>query len=181
MFGVGDIRREYMALDEKTGMDIAKTIPIEITKRCTERRGVYKYKIQKSTGIIKDEKIIISDFVMREERETFYNTIRHEYAHAMAVRIHRRLGLGHGKEWQECCKIVGCKPEATAQATEQQMAAINRRKKYIVTCNSCGHEWTYGKRNKIVKSAEMDDGTLTCPYCNGKSFSVRANQITVSK
>lgn len=50
MFTIGDIRKEYFSLDKKTGMNIASTIPIEITKRCTNRRGAYKSTVSNSTG-----------------------------------------------------------------------------------------------------------------------------------
>ena len=41
MFTIYDIKREYTRLDAKTGMNIATTIPIKISNRCTTTRGKY--------------------------------------------------------------------------------------------------------------------------------------------
>lgn len=171
MFTIYDIKREYTRLDAKTGMNIATTIPVKISNRCTTTRGKYSYSMSNSYGSKPfKESITISSFVLHEDEADFIDTIRHEYAHAMAARIHERFGLAHGPEWQECCHIVGCRDTATRTATEAQKAIIDKRKTYIVACE-CGHEFIYHRKGKIVSMVEAGNiNGLRCPYCEGHNF-----------
>lgn len=174
MFTIFDVMREYERLDALTGMDITKTVKISSTGRCTNRRGVYKATVYQS-GKLENEKIIISNFVFSDPMEEFMNTIRHEYAHAMAAHIHRRTKLGHGPEWKECCEIVGCKAEQYAQCSEAQKATIKARESktqgYILHCKSCGHEWKYKKMCKTLKGIQSGV-KYKCPHCGHLDFEI---------
>lgn len=173
MFTIEDIKNEYAKLDSKTGMNIAKTIPIKISNRCTKTRGQYTYTMSNEYGSKPyRESITISSFVLKEEASDFLDTIRHEYAHAMAARIHERFGLGHGIEWQECCHIVGCRDTARKNTiTEAQKAAIENRKVYTIVCE-CGHKFTYHRKGKIVSLVESGSKTVVCPYCQGRNLTL---------
>lgn len=123
MYSIETIKTEYQRLDAITGQDIAKTVPVEIVERELTTRGAYQFRLIKGIDVL-TEKIVFNSFVMNEDADTFYNTIRHEYAHAFATRKHLR-DVDHGKEWQECAKIVGANPEAHANFTESQKKAIS--------------------------------------------------------
>lgn len=174
MFTIFDVIKEYKRLDELTGMDITKTVKVSSTGRCTNRRGVYKSRIY-NDGRLEDEKIIISNFVFSEPMNSFMNTIRHEYAHAMATHIYGRPGVRHGQEWKKCCNIVGCKAERCVKASEAQMAVIKAResktKCYIIRCKGCGHEWKYKKMGKTLKAVQAGR-KCNCPYCGKSEFEV---------
>lgn len=174
MFTIFDVMKEYQRLDKLTGMDITKTVKVSSTGRCTNRRGVYKSVIYKD-GRLENEKIIISNFVFSEPMDSFMDTVRHEYAHAMAAHIHRRAKLGHGPEWKECCKVVGCKAERYVEASEAQMAVIKERESkahgYILRCKECGHEWKYKKMCKTLKGVQAGR-KYNCPYCGKSEFEV---------
>ena len=174
MFTKTDIYNEYKRLDKIHNQTIADTIPLEITGRCVNRQGVYKVT-WRGQSIVR-ERIVISDFMLEAPEADFLDTIRHEYAHAATTRQTMR-NEGHGALWQDWARKVGATPEQYAtEIPEAQKARIQAReamqKEYKVVCNSCGHDWTYHRRGKIVKLVESGEGSVTCPYCHGKNFSV---------
>lgn len=171
MFEIRDIKNEFEKLDAKTGMDIANTVPIFVSSRCKTTRGKYKFTFYRITREIKDESITIASFVMNESKPDFLDTVRHEYAHAMATRLTKRSDIGHGEFWKQCCREIGCAPKASRIATESQKAALNKRKTYIVKCAECGKEFIYHRKGKVISIVESGDTeNLTCPYCGGHNF-----------
>lgn len=172
MFSLYDIRKEYERLDKITGLHISKEVGLDVTSRCTRRRGVYK-RISKN-GVLKHEEIVISNFVLAEPPESFFDTIRHEYAHAMDRRLNGPYNPSHGESWKRCCKVVGCAPSATVEASEAQME-YKKSKGYTVYCQTCGHKWYYQRLSKIPK-AIMGGTKYGCPYCKNEKLSVKANQ-----
>lgn len=101
------------------------------------------------------KKIVISDFMLQAKENEFFDTFRHEYAHAAATR-QAKANVGHGGLWQVWAEIVGAKPEQYAEEIcEAQKARIEARKQngkeYHVACESCGHVWKYQRKGKIVK------------------------------
>lgn len=171
MFRVADIKNEFENLDAKTGMNIANTIPIFVSGRFTSTRGQYKFKFYPITREIKNESITIATFVLNESEPDFLNTVRHEYAHAMATRLTKRSDIRHGEFWKQCCREIGCVPEASRIATESQKAVLNNRKTYIVKCAGCGKEFIYHRKGKIIYMVESGNTeTLTCPKCGNHKF-----------
>lgn len=171
MFKIVDIKNEFEKLDAKTGMNIANTIPIFVSSRFTSTRGRYKFTFNRITREIKNESITIAAFVLNESEPDFLDTVRHEYAHAMATRSTKRNDIGHGEFWKQCCFEVGCAPKATKIATESQKAVSNKRKTYIIKCAECGQEFVYHRRGKVISMVESGDAeNLTCPYCEGHNF-----------
>lgn len=171
MFRIADIKNEFEKLDAKTGMNIANTVPIFVSNRCKTTRGQYKFTFYRITKEIKDESITIAAFVMNESEPDFLDTVRHEYVHAMATRLTKRNDIGHGEFWKQCCREVGCVPEASRIATEAQKAVLNNRKKYIVKCAECGKEFIYHRKGKIISMVESGNTeNLTCPKCGNHNF-----------
>ena len=171
MFEIMDIKNEFEKLDAKTGMDIANTVPVFVSNRFTSTRGQYKFEFYHITKEIKNESITIAGFVLNESEADFIDTVRHEYAHAMATRLTKRNDTGHSEFWKQCCLEIGCAPEALKIATESQKAALNNRKKYIVKCAECGEEFIYYRKGKIISMVESGDTeALTCPKCGNHKF-----------
>lgn len=171
MFRIADIKNEFEKLDAKTGMNIANTIPIFVSRRFTSTRGQYKFKFHRITEEIKDESITIAAFVMNESEPDFLDTVRHEYAHAMATRLTKRNDIGHGEFWKQCCFEVGCASKATKIATESQKVVLNNRKTYVVKCAECGKEFIYHRKGKIISMVESGNTeALTCPKCGNHKF-----------
>lgn len=171
MFKIVDIKNEFEKLDAKTRMNIADTVPIFVSSRCKTTRGKYKFTFNRITREIKDESITIASFVLNESEPDFLDTVRHEYAHAMATRLTKRSDIGHGEFWKQCCREVGCVPKATKIATESQKTVLNKRKTYIVKCAECGQEFVYHRKGKIVSMVESGNiNGLRCPYCGGHNF-----------
>lgn len=172
MFSLYDIRKEYERLDKITGLNISRDVELSLTSRCTRRRGVYKRRSK--NGVLQYEKIVISNFVLSEPPESFFDTIRHEYAHAMDMKLNGPYNTSHSESWKRCCEIVGCVPSATTEASDAQVE-YRKSKGYTLCCQTCGHEWNYQRMSKTLK-AIMGGIKYECPYCNGKNLSVTANQ-----
>ena len=173
MFTKTDIYNEYKRLDKIHNQTIADTIPLEITGRCVNRQGVYKVA-WRGQSIVR-ERIVISDFMLEAPEADFLDTIRHEYAHAVATRQTRR-NEGHGALWQDWARKVGATPEQYAtEICEAQQARIDARKamqkEYQVICDCCNHTWKYHRKGKIVKQVESGNYSLECPYCHSRKFS----------
>ena len=160
MFTLADIRREYDRLDELTGVD-TKDIKLEISNRSCNRYGYCRYDKDKP------EKIVISDFVLKDKDERiFWDTIRHEYVHAMLkLRFPNEKSHGHDKVFKAGCIEVGCEPSRCA-TVQSELAKKKRedRVKYIVYCPKCKSEWRYVKAGKVVKGLQKKRH-LRCPYC----------------
>lgn len=174
MFTVTDILTEYKRLDAIYKKDIAITVKVSTTGRCVKRMGVYKFK--RKGASIYNEQIVISDFMLEATPEEFYDTIRHEYAHAVATR-QAGQNVGHGEIWKCWAEKVGAKPEQYAtEICEAQQARIEARhetqKEYQVICDCCNHTWKYHRKGKIVKRVESGKYSIECPYCHGTQLSM---------
>ena len=167
MYTIKDIIREYERLDAKFNNNIANTVDISITGRCTSRRGCYK--ASKKNGHICNEKIIISNFVMNEKADTFYNTIRHEYAHALTTRLYKE-DHGHDSIWKSIALKCGASANATTPATPEQLAA-HRDNKYTVVCEQCGKQYGYQRVCRTLRIIRGEiNSEVVCPVCGGKHF-----------
>lgn len=168
MFTVQDIKREYERLDSLTENTISK-IELEISNRLAKTRGKYCFEYLLKNKKIISEKIVIASFVLTEDEKFFMETIRHEYAHAMRERNYGvNDGESHDFLWKKCCEIVGCKGEATTEATEQQKAVLKNRKEYRIQCFNCGKVWTFHRKCKKMELALS--GECFCPYCQSDKF-----------
>ena len=107
------------------------------------------------------KEIQIADFVMTEPDETFYNTIRHEYAHAIAYEKYG-AGVGHDARWKALAKMVGCNGEQYAKATKEQIDKMVTRVNYIVECKHCGRQFKYMRMNNTIRMAYLGDCKCPC-------------------
>ena len=120
------------------------------------------------------QEIRLADFLRRED-QVFWDTARHEYAHAAAAILTGKRH-GHDEAWKAVCRRIGCPPERLAPSCEA--AAENRRRieavrgVYIVTCLGCGAESRYLRRGTVVQALEEKRGGIRCRRCSGKKFSL---------
>ena len=133
------------------------------------------------------KEICITDFIMECE-DSFWDVIRHEYAHALVRIRYPKEKHGHDRVFKAACIEVGCRPERCSDDEEAAQYAdarrksreenrktsygsIERRNRYLVFCGDCDMEWMYKSKNKIVKIALGErDGGLTCPYCKSNDI-----------
>lgn len=160
---ITDIRNEYKRLDKEFGYNIANQYRLKVSKRLTKTRGYCKTDFKHLT-----KEIQIADFVMNEPDETFYNTIRHEYAHAMAYEKYG-AGVGHDERWVALAKMIGCNGERYAKATKEQIDKMETRVNYIVECKHCGRQFKYMRMNNTIRMAYLGD--CRCP-CGCDEFEV---------
>ena len=153
---ITDIRNEYKRLDSEFGYNIANQYRLKVSKRLTKTRGYCKINFVRNT-----KEIQIADFVMNEPDETFYNTIRHEYAHAMAYEKYG-AGVGHDARWKALAKMVGCNGERYSKVTKEQIDKIETRVNYIVECKHCGRKFKYMRMNNTIRMAYLGDCRCPC-------------------
>lgn len=113
------IRAELRRLDEITGL-CSRDIPIifNASKCCLGSFCVADGKPKAfyfSIRYFMDE----DGFAHKEG----VNVIRHEYAHFMEHAIYGGIKRGkpHGPRWKECCAIVGARPQAFYQTSQNEM------------------------------------------------------------
>lgn len=158
---ITDIRNEYKRLDSEFGYNIANQYRLKVSKRLTKTRGYCKIDFMRHA-----KEIQIADFVMNEPDETFYNTIRHEYAHAMAYEKYG-AGVGHDARWKALAKMVGCNGEQYSKATKEQIDKMVSRTYYVVECKHCGKQFVFRRMCDRMRMAYVGD--CVCP-CGCDSF-----------
>lgn len=171
-YSLKDIRSEYDRLDRVCSVD---TTQIEIKlNNANKRLGSFCVHQIPKTKLFERNKfslvITISRKVMDDD-DLFYDTIRHEYAHAVAYLRYPGARHGHDAVWKQICHEVGCNPKATVRNDE-----INRQRendaKYVVTCRTCGVHTYYLRAGKVVEQLKQNPETslIVCRKCGGKSF-----------
>ncbi len=167
MHSLEEIRAEYDRLDALCGVD-SRGIELRISRRMTQRLGSFRYP-----GGDRGPQIAISALLLTED-EAFWDTVRHEYAHALLWLRHPRERHGHDEVWKAACREVGCAPKSRAPVSESQRACREERAKYILRCESCGQETSYLRAGKIVNLVQSGrSDRVRCRRCGGKCFSLR--------
>ena len=59
----------------------------------------------------------------------FWNTLRHEIAHALVYRDHPEATHVHGPEWKEKARLLGAIPEACTAPTTEALACRRSRRR----------------------------------------------------
>ena len=165
MWTLEQVRQEYRRLDAMLGIDTSG-VGLEFSKRMTRQYGVctfYKNKPQT---------IRLAEFLRSEER-AFWDTARHEYAHAAAALLtgHRH---GHDEVWRAVCRRIGCPADrlapqcAAAEENRRRVTAV--RGVYVVTCLQCGAESRSFRRGAVVQALEEQRGGIRCRRCGGRRF-----------
>ena len=129
MWTLSQVQAEYRRLDRLLGIDTGR-VAVSFSKRMTRQYGVCTFVKNKP------QEIRLADF-LRQEDQVFWDTARHEYAHA-AVALLTGKRHGHDEAWKAVCRKIGCPPERLAPNCN---AAVENRKRieavrgvYVVTC-----------------------------------------------
>lgn len=166
MHSVEEIRAEYARLDELCGVDTSG-IEIVLSRRGVRWLGSFRYPVK---GSGRPLRITINSALLTEDAR-FWDTVRHEYAHAVVYLRDPGRRHGHDAVWKAVCRQVGCSPERLAAQTEESEAALSRRAKYHVHCRICGRDSYYLREGKVVKLLRQGKGRyIRCAFCGGSSF-----------
>lgn len=163
-----DIRREYDRLDALCGVDTG-AVSLRVSTRATKRLGSCQY-IGNTVSLV-----TISDFVMDAPDDVFYDTIRHEYAHALVKLRRPREKHGHDALWKAACREVGCAPERCCDPSVLPAKAGRNEEpyRYRLRCLNCGTSWDYKRRTKVLRLVSRGGSRYcTCPRCKGHRFTV---------
>jgi len=160
MYNINDIESEYRRLDKIVNLDTSN-INIKLSTKSVNRLG----SCRSIRGV--PASITIADFVL-QEKDLFYDVIRHEYAHAITKLRYPKEKHGHDSVWQKACKEVGCNPSRISEIESNIVKTIQEnKKKYIVKCSNCGKEYTYYRKSNVVKA--LENGEAYGFYCGGCS------------
>ena len=149
MWTLEQVRAEYHRLDRLLGIDTSG-IPVRFSKRMTRQYGVCTFLKNRP------QEIRLADF-LRQEDAVFWDTARHEYAHAAAALLTGKRH-GHDEVWRAVCRRIGCPEDrlapqcAAAEENRKRIAAA--RGVYVVTCLGCGAaRWCRRWRKNGARSA----------------------------
>lgn len=170
-----EVRSEFNRLDRLCNID-SSGLDLRISCRGIRKYGCCKYKKTGRWGNVVPYAITFSDFLMDCE-EQFWDTVRHEYAHAL-VAIRTGKAHGHDAIWKKACLEVGCRPERIANDPEAGKMSADRRaqkEKYEVRCLNCHRVWRYTRAGKVVRSLQKEV-SCTCPCGSKKLILLYLNQ-----
>ena len=129
---------------------------------------------------ISDADLAISDTVadtaslsslILDDDEQFWDTVRHEYAHAAVYLLHPGEKHGHDRVWRDMCRLVGCRPKRLAPEKGRAAELRQAQAKYIIRCRTCGAESRYVRRGRTVELMLRGRGRmLRCRKCGQSSF-----------
>lgn len=167
MHTVEEIKAEYRRLDRILNIDTSK-IEIAFSNRSAKRHGSCKLERQ-SDGVWAPVKILIAGF-LRDDDEKFWDTVRHEYAHAATAVI---TGEKHGHDalWKAVCKKVGCSGKVYAENTGVSATAALSKAKYKLVCSDCGAESLYIRETKLIRTLKAGrKNNVVCCRCKGSNI-----------
>ena len=146
MWTLEQVRAEYHRLDRLLGIDTSG-IPVRFSKRVTRQYGVCTFLKNRP------QEIRLADF-LRQEDAVFWDTARHEYAHAAAALLTGKRH-GHDEVWRAVCRRIGCPEDrlapqcAAAEENRKRIAAA--RGVYVDTCGAA--RWCRRWRKNGARSA----------------------------
>ena len=166
MHSLSEVRAEYDRLDKLLGIDTSG-IELKISARSVRQLGSFRSPAKPGAAPLR---ITIAKYVM-EDDALFWDTIRHEYAHAAAYILHPGEKHGHDAFWKDICRRVGCTPKSRTKLSAAALEQRSLQAKYIVRCETCGSETGYMRRGKTVELLLRGRSrALRCRKCGGKSF-----------
>ena len=158
MWTLAQVQAEYRRLDRLLGIDTSR-VAVSFSRRMMRQYGVCTFVKNRP------QEIRLADFLRRED-QVFWDTARHEYAHAAAAILTGKRH-GHDEAWKAVCRKIGCPPERLAPscgaAVENRRRIESVRGVYVVTCLGCGAESRYLRRGTVVQALEEKRGGIRCP------------------
>lgn len=167
MHTLEEVRQEYDRLDRLVDVDTSK-IELKISRRAVRQLGSFRSPAR-GTGPLR---ITLSALILDDDAQ-FWDTVRHEYAHAAVYLLHPGEKHGHDRVWRDMCRLVGCDPKRLAPEQGRAAELRKARAKYIIRCESCGAESRYVRRGRAVDLMLRGRGRmLRCRSCGGSRFAL---------
>lgn len=94
MWTLAQVQAEYRRLDRLLGIDTSR-VAVSFSRRMTRQYGVCTFVKNRP------QEIRLADFLRRED-QVFWDTARHEYAHAAAAILTGKRH-GHDEAWKAVC------------------------------------------------------------------------------
>ncbi len=169
MHTLEEVRAEYDRLDRLIGVDTSG-IELKISKRAVRQLGSFRAPARRGKTPLR---ITLSWLILDDDAQ-FWDTLRHEYAHAAVYLLYPDEKHGHDRVWRDMCLRVGCDPRRLAPEKGRAAELREERVKYIVRCRGCGCESRYMRRGRTVDLLLRGRGRfLRCRRCGGNQFELR--------
>ena len=169
MHTLEEVRAEYDRLDRLVGID-TRGIELKISKRAVRQLGSFRVPVGRRSG--EPLRITLSSLILEDDAQ-FWDTVRHEYAHAAVYLLHPGEKHGHDRVWKDMCRLVGCRPKRTATTAGPAAERREAQVRYIVRCDTCGAESRYYRKGKAVELLLRGRGRrLCCRSCGGNRFTL---------
>jgi len=176
MHTLEEVRAEYDRLDRLLGID-TRGIELMISRRAVRRLGSFR---SPAAGGREGLRIMLSALILDGE-ELFWDTIRHEYAHAAVYLLYPGEKHGHDAVWRAMCRRVGCSGSRLAKAEEKAVRLREEKVRYIIRCERCGSESHYVRRGKAVELMLCGRGRLLyCSRCGGDRLTLLVKTLNKS-
>ncbi|MBQ3703568.1 MAG: SprT-like domain-containing protein [Oscillospiraceae bacterium] len=165
MHTLQEVRAEYDRLDRLIGID-TRMIELKISRRAVRQLGSFRSPTRGRGPL----RITLSALILDDD-EQFWDTVRHEYAHAAVYLLYPGQKHGHDQVWRDMCRRVGCDPKRLAPEQGRAAELRQQKVKYIIRCRSCGAESRYIRRGRTVDLMLRGRGKrLRCRRCGGNDF-----------
>ena len=165
MHTLQEVRAEYDRLDRLIGID-TRMIELKISRRAVRQLGSFRSPTRGRGPL----RITLSALILDDD-EQFWDTVRHEYAHAAVYLLYPGQKHGHDQAWRDMCRRVGCDPKRLAPEQGRAAELRQQKVKYIIRCQSCGAESRYIRRGRTVDLMLRGRGKrLRCRRCGQNQF-----------
>ena len=172
MHTLSEVRAEYDRLDRLLGID-TRSIELKISSRAVRQLGSFRAPRSGRGGKLC---ITLSALILDDDAQ-FWDTVRHEYAHAAVYLLHPGENHGHDAVWRAMCRRVGCSGKRLAPDRGEAAARRRAQAKYLIRCKSCGAESLYLRRGRAVELLLCGrGGELRCRRCGKNSFELYARE-----
>jgi SprT protein len=105
-----------------------------------------RLRVTAGVAYYKKGAIALSPKVLATE-EKLENTLKHEYAHLLAVHRHGRRGTGHGRAWRQAMADLGIEPKVTHAYDVKRNKA---RQSVAYECARCGV--SFNRKRRLPKT-----------------------------
>ncbi len=175
MHTIQDIRTEYDRLDRLLSADTSE-VEIVISPRSVKRLGSFRFPEKNVPPLLAKPLQISISAVAMEDENLFWDTIRHEYAHAVVYLTHPGEHHGHDEVWKSVCRRIGCAPKSTAAASEGQKEEWAASARYRVHCEHCGADSYYHRAGKTVQILMYGDRKRVQCRCGSRELTLYIRQ-----
>ena len=129
MHTLQEVRAEYDRLDRLIGID-TRMVELKISKRAVRQLGSFRSPTPGRGPL----RITLSALILDDD-EQFWDTVRHEYAHAAVYLLYPGQKHGHDQVWRDMCRRVGCDPKRLAPEQGRAAELRQQKVKYIIRCH----------------------------------------------